>query len=332
MKKLGYLLAFGIMAAMLLTGCKKYTAKTGGMAVLACDETFENIMQQEIEVFEELYRQHSIIPYYIDESACVDSILKGHVQCAVLSRELTDKELEYLKSKGRTVYQQQIAVDAVALIVNPMNPLESLSMTEISEILSGEVTQWDQVVPGGKGDIQIVFDHQGSSTVKYVRDKLLGGKEFGGHVYAQSDNSQVFEIVESNKNAIGIVGVTWLTSDMKHPKLDIKERVDIVEGTDTMMLETSEEDFVEGIKMVAVRRDNSLDAYLPYQQYIYDAQYPLHRPMYMVSLGVPGSPAHSFYSFVTGVQGQKLILTTGVLPARLKLGEQWELTADDVRQ
>lgn len=326
MKKSGFLLILSALCSLVFVGCTKYGAKEGGVAVYACDETFENVLQQEIDVFETLYPQHSILPYYINETACIDSLLHGDVQGAVLTRELTDQEMKFLKDKGRTVYQQQIAVDAIAVIVNPENTAEVFSIDDLCEILSGEVTNWEDVADSNNtGEIQVVFDNQGSSTVKYMRNQLLGGAKLGSNVYGEETNAEVFEIVQKNKNAIGIVGISWLASDMRHPKLDIKERVEALERNDTILLETTREDFVDGIKLVRIRKDDSLDSYLPYQQNIYDGTYPLTRPIYMVSLGVPGTTSHQFFSYVTGVKGQKLILTTGIMPARLREGQHWDI-------
>lgn len=324
MKKYSVLLSFCLVLALAFTGCTKYGPKTGGVAVFACDETMENIIQQEIEVFEDQYPQQNILPYYISEHDCIDSLLHGHIQGAVITRQLTEQELSYLKGQKRTPYQQQIAVDAIALVVNPSNPIENISVGELAEILSGDVTSWDDVVPGGEGKIMVVFDNQGSSTANYMRKEVLGGKSFGANVYAEATSSSVFDVVKKNKNAIGVIGVAWLTSDLKHPKLDIKERVEMLERNDTTLLETTNEDFIDDVKIVPVRTDDSLVAYYPYQQNIYEGTYPLYRPIYMVSLGVPGTTAHSFYSFVTGKLGQKLILTTGILPARLKRWDVWD--------
>lgn len=324
MKRYRLLLALGLICSLAFVGCKKYAPKTGGVAVIACDETMENIIQQEIEVFENQYPQQSILPYYISEEECIDSLLHGHVQAAVITRALTPEEVSYLKGQKRKPFQQQIAVDAIALIVNPANPVENLSVGDLREILSGEVTNWDKVVPGGEGDIKVVFDNQGSSTASYMRNTVLGGKEFGANVYAQKTNADVFDYVKAEKGAIGVVGVAWLTNDLKHPKLDIKERVEMLQRNDTTLLETTADDFIDGVKILPVRSDDSLVAYSPYQQYICEGSYPLHRTIYMVSLGVPGSTAHQLYSFVTGKMGQKLILTTGILPARLKRWDVWD--------
>ena len=72
------------------------------------------------------------------------------------------------------------------------------------------------------------------------------------------------------------------------------------------------------MKVIAVRNDDALKAYKPYQAYIFDGSYPLYRSIYMITTAPGGSLGHGFYSFVTGFQGQKLIQMTGILPATVR--------------
>ena len=79
------------MGAMMF-GCKgtgkretpKGNSSTSGTVVMACDASFENVMQQEIEVFEYVYPNASILSYYTDEKACIDSLLFGTARLAVV--------------------------------------------------------------------------------------------------------------------------------------------------------------------------------------------------------------------------------------------------------
>lgn len=75
----------------------------------------------------------------------------------------------------------------------------------------------------------------------------------------------------------------------------------------------------DDIKVLKVRRNNEVTAYKPYQQNIFDGTYPLFRQIYMITTGVSGSLASGFYSFVTGETGQKIIMKTGILPARTRI-------------
>jgi len=293
---------------------KKNEQKPSTLAKIACDESFENIMEQEIDVYEYIYPKEDVLAYYVPENAAIDSIMAmGGVKAAVITRPLTDQEVSFLRSNKKVVHQQRIAVDALALIVNPANPVEILSRKDIAEILSGEVTRWDQVEPCKLGDIDVIFDHQGSSTVKYMRDSILNGKPFGPNVSAVKTNPDVFKAVAENKNAMGIIGVSWVASDMSGKDKTVEELAQAVEKSDTTTM-----DFNSDVKVLKVRGNDVVQAYKPYQAYIFDGSYPLYRSVYMVTTSPGGTVTHRFYSFVTGFQGQKMIQMTGILPATVR--------------
>lgn len=304
--------AVALTAAM--TSCDKKAANTStsGVGSIVCDASFENIMSQEIDVYEYIYPKASIIPYYVDEHSAIDSLLDLKTKAIVVTRRLTQQEIDYLKSKKKNVKQSRIAVDALALIVNPSNPVEILSKKEIAEILSGKYTDWDQIVPGKTGKIEVVFDHQGSSTVQYMRDSLLNGADFGPNVYAQKTNADVFKAVSANKNAIGVIGVSWISSDLREREYTREELAAASERSDTTAIS-----FDPRVKVLKVRGNDEVTAYKPYQAYIYDGSYPLFRSVYMINTAAGGSIVQGFYSFVTSFQGQKIIQMTGILPGTL---------------
>ena len=309
-------MAAALTGAMALTACGGKSEKTTQptMAKVACDESFEYIMEQEINVYEYIYPKEDVLAYYLPENQCIDSIMSmGTVKNAVITRPLTDKEVSYLRSNKKIVHQQKIAVDALALIVNPENPVEILSKKEIAEILSGEVTRWDQVEPCKLGEIDVVFDHSGSSSVKYMRDSILGGAKLGAHVSAVKSNPEVFKAVASNRNAVGIIGVSWVSSDLSGRQKSVEELAQAVEKSDTTALA-----FSEDVKVLKIRGNDEVTAYKPYQAYIFDGSYPLYRSVWMVSTSPGGTVSHRFYSFVTGFQGQKIIQMTGILPATVR--------------
>lgn len=304
-----------LLAVVLLAACGgKKEPKAPGIAKIACDESFEYIMEQEVNVYEYIYPKEDVIAIYMPENAAVDSIMAmGSVKGAVITRPLTDQEVSYLRSNKKVVHQQKIAVDALALIVNPANPVEILSRKDIAEILSGEVTRWDQVEPCKLGDIDVIFDHSGSSTVKYMRDSIMNGKPFGPNVSAVKSNPEVFKAVAANKNAVGVIGVSWVASDLSGRQKSVEELAGAVEKSDTTSM-----DFNSDVKVLKIRGNNEVTAYKPYQAYIFDGSYPLYRSVYMVSTAPGGTVTHRFYSFVTGFQGQKLIQMTGILPATVR--------------
>lgn len=300
------------LAGMVACDKKPQSTSTTGMAMVACDKSFQNIMEQEVEVFEYIYPQASIMTYYVDEQAAVDSLLNlGDVKTIVITRQLNDKERKYLKDHRKNVKEQRIAVDAIALIVNPKNDMEEpISRSELSRVLQGKITRWDQLGPSRMGKIDVVFEHQGSSTVKYMRDSLMQGQPFGPNVFAQKTPQDVFEAVAKNPDALGVIGVSWVSSDLSGKELSTEELAGTLQKNDTTNL-----DFNQAVRVLKIRNDDALVAKQPYQAYIYDGTYPLYRSVYMITTAPGSSLGHGFYSFVTGFQGQKLIQLTGILPA-----------------
>ena len=304
-----------LMISLLFASCVKQPKNTSssGIATVICDESFENILNQEVEIFEYLYPNANIIPYYQDERSAIDSLMELKTQLIVIPTKLSEGHISKLKAKKRNLFQQRLAVDAIALIVNQNNTLEELTINELHEIFTGKYTKWDEIEPSKLGKIQVIFDHKNSSTVRYMQDSIMNGEPFAGEVYAQNSNKEVLDIVSKNKNAIGIIGVSWVTSDMKGRSISVAEQAKELQKNDTTTLE-----FNDNIKVLTIRRDNEPIGYQPYQAYIFSGQYPLFRSIYVVSTAARGSLPQGFLAFMTGFIGQKIIQNTGVLPAAIQ--------------
>lgn len=308
------LLACSLLLGM--TGCMKYekdaNSHTTGTTTMMCDNTFENIMKQEIDVFEYQYPQAHILARYGTQREALDSLMSFKTKTIVIARDLTQKEKDFIKSKNHVVRSSKIAVDAVALIVNPANPVYKLTKKEISEILSGSTRNWNDIEPNDLGEISVVFDDKASSLATYMRDSLLNGGQFGPNVYAQGSVPAVFKAVMENKNAIGVLGVTWITSDMSSADLSPEQLTEQVLSDDPVVGAT----LSDSVKVLSIYNDAEARAYKPYQEHIFNGTYPLFRQMFMITTGTSGSLASGFYAFVTGDIGQKIIMKTGILPAR----------------
>lgn len=308
-------LLLGAGASSCLKYEKKANSSTTGSTTMVCDASFQNIMQQEVDVFEYQYPDAHILTRYEPQSVALDSLMSLNTKTIVIARDLTDQEKRVLRSKKKSVKSAKIAVDAVALIVNKDNPIEMLTVGEVADILSGSSRRWNDLEPSNLGEIAVIFDDKGSSLVSYMRDSLLNGGELGPNVYAQGSVPKVFDAVKQNRNAIGVLGVSWITSDMSGADVDPDSlAVEMLSDSPVIGATLSDD-----IKVLKIRRNDEVTAYKPYQQNIFDGTYPLFRQIYMITTGVSGSLASGFYSFVTGETGQKIIMKTGILPARTRI-------------
>ncbi len=122
------------LIASAATSCMKYQkpnsdTATSGTMTMVCDNSFQNIMEQEIEVFEFQYPEAHILARYAPEKVAVDSLMKLNTKTIVIPRDLTKDEVKSLRNKRLITKSKKIAVDAVALIVNPDNPVSILSVS-----------------------------------------------------------------------------------------------------------------------------------------------------------------------------------------------------------
>ena len=308
-------------AAVLLTSCSEHKKKDVSSATIVCDESFQNIMKQEIDVFEYVYPKNFILCNYVPQAVAVDSLLTGNTRTAIIGRDLTKDERKARKQKYPNVRSMKIAVDAVALIVNPENEINSLSLKELGEIMRGEIKRWNEIAPEGADlPVNVIFDNSGSGLATYMRDSLLNGANFGPNVASAGSVPNVIKMVQDRKSAIGVIGVSWLTPDLELDSLAMDSKVAELQSDQAVdggaindRLDRS------GVKVLKLMSKYEAIAYKPYQQYIYNGSYPLTRPMYIITTGSPINAVGKFYTFITSNDGQKLIQMTGIMPARMQV-------------
>ena len=130
---------------------------------------------------------------------------------AITTQPLNDKQKEFVAAHHLAVTQSKIAYDRLRLIVNKANTDTVINLEELRGIVQGRITDWKQLeVTHRSGKLSLVFDASGSSTVRYMKDSLNGGKELKGNIFAQGSNLKVIEAVKENPNVIGVVSTDWL--------------------------------------------------------------------------------------------------------------------------
>lgn len=324
--------ATAVIASGAMTSCMKYEkpqhSSTSGTTTIVCDNTFENIFEQEVDVFEYQYPDAHILVRYATQSEAFDSLFTMNTRTIVASRDITEQEKRALKAKYKNqrnanvnVRSSMIAVDALAFIINPANTINKLTVGEIADIVGGRTTKWDELEPSKLGDIRVVLDQTGSSIATYLRDSLLNGEPLASNVYAAGGIPEIFKIVEKDKNAIGVLGVSWITSDMESADMSKEDLAKSMLSDDPVV----GADLTKQVKVLAINRNDEVRAYKPYQQYIFEGTYPFFRQIYMITTASTSNVAGGFYSFVTGPTGQKIIMKTGIMPARVSI-QQVELS------
>jgi len=269
---------------------------TTGKATIAVDESFQPIIDAELPVFHAMYKYANIKPLYLPEMDVLNLLLRDSVRLAIVSRPLNKRELDYFHSKKFFPQEVPIAIDGIAVLVNPTNPDTLLTISQLRKIMLGEITDWKQITPGLKsGEIKVVFDNPNSSTVRFVVDSITKTGKLGKQLSAMQENLDVVDFISKNPDAIGLIGISWI-SDRRDPK---------------------SLSFLNKIKVAAISSSElatTENSYQPFQAYIATGKYPLTRFIYMILSEPRAGLGTGFTSFVASDKGQRIILKTGILP------------------
>ena len=138
-------------------------------------------------------------------------------------------------------------------------------MNDIADIMTGKSKTWGDVYPTKLKNepIKVVFDKNRSGVLHYIKDKFNGGKDLPIEFYAQGSSQEVFDIVKKSRNVIGVIGVSWITSDMKSTASTVEEKYAELQSDSTSRQETK---FTDQIKVLGVRTEDNIKDYKPYHQ------------------------------------------------------------------
>ncbi|MFD2512746.1 PstS family phosphate ABC transporter substrate-binding protein [Pontibacter locisalis] len=273
---------------------------TTGNINISVDETFKPIIESEVDTFEGIYKYADIDAAYKPEGEVIKDLLNDSTRVAVLSRELSENEKAVFDQKKIIPRSTKIAIDAIALIVNRNNKDTLLTMEELKKVFTGQAKQWKDLDADSKlGDITIVFDNNNSSTARYVRDSLTTDQKLPQNTFAANSHEALIDYVAKNDNAIGVIGVNWISDFDDSTVVDFQKRIKVVGISPDPNPQSTEE------------------YYQPYQAYIAQGVYPLRRYLYIISTEGRTGLGTGFASFVAGDKGQRIILKSGLVPATM---------------
>jgi phosphate transport system substrate-binding protein len=301
MKIPNFFILFFAFSIFSIISCNNNSTKilstpTSGTEIIACDETFKPIIEDEIRVFTALYDQTTIDAKYGTENSALNLLLKDSTNLAIVTRRLTENERKHFESKQIFPKEMLIAYDAIAIIEHPSNNDSMLTINQLKDIFTGKITNWNQLnVKNNNKKIKVVFDNPNSSTINYITKNICNNSPITNAVAANT-NKEVIEKISKEENSIGIIGVNW-----------ISDRDD-----STCM------NFLKSIRVIALTNENKAtysNSFKPYQGYIATGEYPIRRELLCVLTEPRSGLCSGFLSFITSDKGQRIILKSGLLPA-----------------
>ncbi|RKY33530.1 MAG: hypothetical protein DRP68_01980 [Candidatus Omnitrophota bacterium] len=277
-----------LLIILFLIGCAQppQIQEPSGFIQVKGSDTLVNAAQKLAEEFMKEYPYIFVAVTGGGSGVGIASLINKTTDIATASRRIKNKEKEIAKKWNVTPYEIIIGFDGVAVIVNKKNPIKKLTIKQLHDIYTGKIKNWNQL--GEYNSSIVALSREVSSgTHIYFKERVVqldnkkSKEEFSPNVLLLSSNQAIVEEVASNPQAIGYVGMGYLSSRVK--ALAIKD---------------------EG------------DYFLPIPQNVIEKKYPLSRPLFMYTDGEPTGIVKIFIDFVLSEKGQKQIEEVGFVPLR----------------
>lgn len=209
----------------------------------------------------------------------IAALINGTTDIAMASRKMKDSERADVKSK-RGVEPQEFVVgrDALAVIVHPSNPIDSLTMEQIKDIFTGEITNWKDV-GGPDAEILVYTRDSSSGTYGFFKEHVLEDEEYASHARTTASNAAMRATVAQEEYAIGYVGLSFLS----------------------------------GVKALGVSKDGG-EPVVPSLETV--SEYPIVRDLNMYTAGAPEGLTKAFLEFRLSAKGQEIVAEVGYIPVK----------------
>jgi len=280
---------------LLLSGCRPAPAASAGASTPTApiaiiqnkgSDTLVNLALAWAERYMELHPEVRISVTGGGSGTGIAAMINGTVDIANASREMKPEEVAAAEKNGITPVEFTVARDAIAIVVNPANPVNGLTLQQISDIYTGKITNWRQV--GGEDrPIVLLSRESNSGTYVYFLENVirLGKKSdllFAADTLLMPSSEGISVEVRQNPNAIGYDGLGYVTPDQK---------------------------------MIAVARDPNGPYVLPSVETVNDDSYPISRPLYMYTAGQPTGAIKAYLDWILS-EGQTVVSELGFVPLK----------------
>ena len=213
MKKLMTMALAAALSLTVLSGCgAKEGDDLSGSVNLDGSTSMEKVVGILVESFQEMHPGVTISYNGSGSGAGITAAIDGTADMGLSSRELKEEET------GKGAVGHVVALDGVAVVVNPENTVEDLTCAQIADIFSGKVTNWSEV-GGADGPIAVLGREPGSGT-RGAFEEIVGVEDECVYNAEYSSTGDVIGQVSTNPNAIGYASLSAVSEKVKAVKVD----------------------------------------------------------------------------------------------------------------
>lgn len=222
----------------------------------------------------------------------IAALINKTVDIANASREIKAEESAEAQSNGVDPIEHIIARDAIAVIVNPENPISELTLQQISDIYSGKINNWSEIGGEDWPIVRLSRETNSGTHVYFLETVLrLGDSEsktlFSTDTLLLPSSEGIVAEVRQNPNAIGYDGLGYVPDDLK---------------------------------MIAIATEEGGAYVLPSSKTVDNKTYPIARDLYMYTDGQPTGVIKEYLDWILSSEAQAIVEELGFVPVSLSQG------------
>ena len=287
---LAYLFLIGILLAQ--SGCAgQASQKSGGSSNLNTIEnkgsdTIVNLALAWAEEYQDLHPDIRLSVTGGGSGTGIAALINGTVDIANASRQIKEEERENAVANGSDPVEFVIARDAIAVIVHLDNPVDNLTLQQISDIYSGKINNWADVGGEDRPIVRLSRETNSGTHVYFLEEVIrLGEKEnttlFSRDTLLLPSSEGITAEIRQNPNAIGYDGLGYITHEMK---------------------------------VIAVATEPGEDFIFPSQETVNSGDYPIARDLYMYTNGQPEGLIADYLDWILSTDAQMIVTELGFVP------------------
>ncbi|MHB0922618.1 MAG: PstS family phosphate ABC transporter substrate-binding protein [Bellilinea sp.] len=214
------------------------------------------------------------------------AMISGTVDIASASRKIKDEEIAASEANGISPVEYVIARDAIAVIVNPQNPVSELSLDQIARIYRGEVENWSELGGDDRPIVRLSRETNSGTHVYFLEEVVrLGDPEnkeiFSPDTLLLPSSEGIISEVSENPNAIGYDGLGYVTDE---------------------------------VKVIAIARTADQPYILPSVETVNNGKYPISRDLYMYIQADASQNVLDYMTWILSADAQTIVSDLGFVP------------------
>src|SRR5689334_3162125 len=218
----------------------------------------------------------------------IASLINKTVDIANASRKIKQEEIDEAKSNGVEPVEHIIARDAIAVIVNPENPVSQLTLKQISDIYSGKIINWSEVGGDDRPIVKLSRETNSGTHVYFLETVLRLGNSKDKTLFSMDtlllpSSEGIISEVRDNPNAIGYDGLGYVPDDLK---------------------------------MIAIAKEEGGAYVLPSIETVNDKSYAIARDLYMYTNGQPQGIVKEYLDWILSEEAQQIVADLGFVPVK----------------